>query len=98
MPQQPLDYLSLPSREPTTYGRWLFTIIALGLIAASNLLMLALAWSDRSWGALFIAFYANPFINGAIAIVSLAMTPAAWRRSGSAGGLVHLAASVAVPL
>lgn len=82
--------------EPGRPGRfgWIFV----GLSIPANLWLLAAAWRDRSWEALWIAIVGGPLVNAVWLLVGLVAIPfLKRRRAGFALGR-HLAFSCGVPI
>jgi hypothetical protein len=67
-------------------------------VLAANGLLLAIAASDRSWGALGIGIMVGPITNGVLLLLSLACIPIV--KSGAAGASIgpYVAASIGLPL
>ena len=65
---------------------------------AANLLLLGVAYVDRSWGALGIAMMIGPITNGVLAVVGLACLPVLKRRAPGAATGTYLLASLVLPL
>lgn len=59
----------------TTYqasaGKQWFVNAYVGLIVAANLFVLWSAWKDKSWDALWLAFFGGPVANGVLFVVGL---------------------------
>ena len=95
----PLPYHS-PS-TPNPAGRRqvsLAAAVAAGVILLANGVLLALAYADRSWGALGIAFMIGPITNAVLAIAALACVRIVKRRSAGAPTTTYLLVSLLLPV
>lgn len=87
------------SSDPvTSTSRDLFGMVFGALVLVGNLLILAAAWRDRSWGALAMAITYGPMLNGALLISGLVAIPFLKRRRQHFSTGQHLALTVAVPI
>lgn len=74
------------------------TIVVACVVLAANVLLLAVAALDRSWGAFAIVIVVGPITNGILLLLSLACIPIV--KSSVAGGSIklYLAAAIGLPL
>jgi hypothetical protein len=98
MSQQPLDYRSPVADARRSSRVKTATLIVACVVLVANGLLLAVAASDRSWGALGIAIMIGPITNGILLLLSLACIPVV--KSGAAGASVgsYLAVAIGLPL
>ena len=74
-----------------------FHLVFTGIVLLANLIALAAAWQDRSWGALGIAVVVGPSMNGVLSLLSLLATPALQRTFGPFSVGKHVAISLLLP-
>jgi hypothetical protein len=87
-----------PSDIPTPKTLRVFELVFIVLIVIGNLLLLAAAWQDKGWTALYISIFAGPVLNGAFLVSGLLAIPFLKRRGAqfSVGG--HLGLTLGVPI
>jgi hypothetical protein len=70
--QQPLKGLAESSAGAAPpKARGVFGRVFAALLLVGNLLLLAVAWHDKTWGAFWIAFIGGPILNGMFLIYGL---------------------------
>jgi hypothetical protein len=87
-----------PADTATPKARGVFGMVFGALLLVGNLLLLAVAWHDKSWGAFWMAFIGGPILNGTFMISGLIAIPflKRHRRQSSLGR--HLALTLGVPI
>ena len=70
----------------------------LGGTALVNLVLLAVAWWDRSWGALMIAMFLGPLMNFILLLGGLVSTPWLRRNFTDFSPRWHVMSSIAFPV
>ena len=81
---------------PKSRGVFGKAFVALVLIA--NLVILAVAWQDKSWAALWMGLLIGPILNGAFLISGLVAIPFLRRRRASFRLGRHLALTIGLPV
>lgn len=87
-----------PADIVTPKTRGVFGLVFGALLLAGNLVVLAAAWQDRSWGALRMAVMVGPVLNGVFLISGLIAIPFLKRRRNSFSLGRHLALTFGVPI
>jgi hypothetical protein len=79
-------------------GRGVFGVVFGALLLVGNLLVLAAAWQDGSWGALVMAVIVGPILNGVFLISGLVAIPFLKRHRQQFSLGLHLALTLGVPI
>ena len=87
-----------PADKITPKCRGVFGMVLGVLLLVGNLLVLAAAWQDRSWGALGMAVMVGPILNGVFLISGLVAIPFLKRRRQQFSLGRHLALTLGVPI
>jgi hypothetical protein len=82
----------------TPRPRVVFGVIFGALLLVGNLLVLAAAWQDKSWGALVMAIVVGPILSGAFLVSGLVAIPFLKRRRVQFSLGRHLALTLGVPI
>lgn len=88
------DSTGVASPEPSPRG----VLWVLAVTAAVNLALLAVAWWERSWGALMIATFLGPLMNFILLLSGLLATPWLRRNFTDFSSRRHVASSIAFPV
>lgn len=98
MTKQPLDYHSPSAERRLSWRLNAACIIVAVAVLLANGALLAMAASDRSWGALGIAIMFGPITNGILLLLSLACTPVV--KASAIGTSIgpYLATAICLPL
>ncbi len=98
MPQQTLEYRSLPKAGRARRRGLGAALFLAGVVVAVNAALLAAAAADGSWGALRIGILVGPVANAALALVALACTPLLKGGRAGTSAVPHVVLSILLPL
>lgn len=87
-----------PIDEETQEGRSALGMVFSVLLLVGNLLVLAAAWQDKSWGALWMAIIGSPGLNIILMVLGLTAIPSLKRRDSEFSLGRHLAVTLGLPI
>jgi hypothetical protein len=87
-----------PADSGTPRPRFVFGVIFGALLLVGNLLVLAAAWQDKSWGTLAMAIVVGPILNSAFLVSGLVAIPFLKRRRVQFSLGRHLVLTLGVPI
>jgi hypothetical protein len=82
----------------TQKPRHVFGLVFSALLLVGNILVLAAAWQDKSWGALWMAIVGGPILNGTLLISGLVAIPFLKRRRSHFSLARHLPLALGAPV
>jgi hypothetical protein len=91
------DTQETPVDVGTPKTRSVFWMVYGVLMVIGNLIVLVIAWNDKSWGALWIAIVGGPILNAVFLISGLVAISVLRRRTPFSLGR-HLAMSIGLPI
>ena len=87
-----------PVETTTPKARGVFGMVFGALLFVGNLLVLAAAWQDKSWGALGMAVVVGPVLNGVFLMSGLVAIPFLKRHRQQFALGQHLALTLGIPI
>jgi hypothetical protein len=84
--------------SPQPKARGVFELVFGALLLVANLVLLAAAWQDKSWGAMVLAVAGGPILNSAFLFSGLLAIPFLKRRRPHFSLGRHLALTLGVPI
>lgn len=98
MPQPTVDYATPATPAPRSPHVRNAALASAGVVLVANVVLLAMARSDRSWGALGIGVFVGPIVNAVLLLLSLACIPLVRSAARGAPISAYVATSIAIPL